>query len=41
MHYTTTYKSPLSPLLLASDGENIIGHWLEGQKYFGGPVRDR
>ncbi len=38
MYYITQYQSPLGELLLASDGENIIGLWLEGQKYYGGAV---
>lgn len=33
--YTTQYVSPLGPLLLSSDGENITGLWFTGQKYFG------
>ena len=28
------YPSPVGTLTLASDGENITGLWLEGQKYF-------
>jgi len=28
------YPSPVGALTVASDGENIIGLWLEGQKYF-------
>ncbi len=39
MAYTTTYQSPLGKLLLASDGENIIGLWLEGQKYFAATLK--
>lgn len=34
MLYKTTYKSPLGGLTIASDGKNITGVWLEGQKYF-------
>ena len=34
MYYKTTYKSPLGILYLVSDEENLIGLWLEGQKYF-------
>lgn len=34
MIYTTSYKSPVGNILLASDGEALIGLWLEGQKYF-------
>ncbi|HIZ80160.1 MAG TPA: methylated-DNA--[protein]-cysteine S-methyltransferase [Candidatus Lachnoclostridium stercorigallinarum] len=31
----TIYESPLGRLTLASDGENLTGLWMEGQKYFG------
>lgn len=34
MIHQTTYDSPLGLLTLASDGEALIGLWLEGQKYF-------
>ena len=34
MYYSATYSSPLGWLTLASDGENLIGLWIEGQKYF-------
>lgn len=34
MYYTTNYSSPLGSLTLASDGENLFGIWMEGQKYF-------
>lgn len=34
MLYKSSYKSPIGNLMLASDGENLIGLWLEGQKYF-------
>lgn len=33
MYYGTHYKSPLGNMFLASDKENIIGLWFEGQKY--------
>lgn len=36
MYYQTNERSPLGGITLASDGENITGLWLEGQKYFGG-----
>ena len=29
------YISPVGVLTLAGDGENLVGLWLEGQKYFG------
>ena len=38
MHYSAICPSPVGPLTLASDGEALIGLWLEGQKYFGGTV---
>ena len=34
MIYKTEYNSPLGILSMASDGENLIGVWLYGQKYF-------
>lgn len=34
MTYLTKRSSPLGPLLLACDGEALIGLWMEGQKYF-------
>lgn len=34
MIYKTEYISPIGKLTLASDGENLIGLWIEGQKYF-------
>ena len=34
MRYFTHYTSPVGELLLASDGENLTGLWLDGQKYY-------
>ena len=34
MEYTTQYSSPIGQILLASDGENLTGLWIENQKYF-------
>ncbi len=34
MHYTHHYVSPLGGITEASDGENLIGLWFDGQKYF-------
>lgn len=34
MEYIHRYDSPLGPIYMASDGEALIGLWLEGQKYF-------
>ena len=38
MYYSTVCPSPLGTLTLGSDGESLVGLWLEGQKYFGGAV---
>jgi len=40
MIYTTQYNSPLGTTMLASDGDNLIGLWLEGQKYFSESVKE-
>lgn len=32
--FTARYGSPVGELLLASDGENLTGVWLMGQKYY-------
>ena len=34
MIYSTVYNSPIGRLTMASDGENLIGLWIDGQKYF-------
>ncbi|MDR0409946.1 MAG: methylated-DNA--[protein]-cysteine S-methyltransferase [Spirochaetaceae bacterium] len=34
MEYVHNIESPLGTLAMASDGENISGLWIEGQKYF-------
>lgn len=34
MIYTTKIPSPVGNLTLASDGEHLIGVWIDGQKYF-------
>lgn len=36
MPYCHSHLSPLGPLLLASDGRQLTGLWIAGQKYFGG-----
>lgn len=44
MYYSTVYSSPIGLLTLASNGEQIAGLWVEGQKYFGsrlGELRQR
>lgn len=35
MYYKTTYPSPVGTITLACDGDNLVGLWLEGQKYYG------
>lgn len=40
MLYKTIYNSPLGPLTLASDGNALIGLWLEGQKYFTASINE-
>lgn len=35
MIYKTTFGSPVGKLTLACDGKNLIGLWIEGQKYHG------
>ncbi|MDR1147208.1 MAG: methylated-DNA--[protein]-cysteine S-methyltransferase [Spirochaetaceae bacterium] len=37
-YYSTTYPSPVGLLTLASDGDNLAGLWLAGQKYHGGTI---
>lgn len=34
------YNSPIGPLTMASDGENITGLWLKGQKYYAATLSD-
>ena len=36
--YKSDYLSPLGTVTLACDGENLVGLWLAGQKYFGDTV---
>ena len=38
MYYSTTYESPVGLLTLASDGDNLVGLWIEGQKYYGNTI---
>jgi methylated-DNA-[protein]-cysteine S-methyltransferase len=37
LYYSTTYSSPLGTVTLACDSyeKNLVGLWLEGQKYYG------
>jgi O-6-methylguanine DNA methyltransferase len=38
MYYKTNYISPVGLITLASDSDNLVGLWLEGQKYYGGSI---
>ena len=40
MFYSTSYDSPLGAITLASDRDNIVGLWIEGQKYFAATIND-
>ncbi len=40
MLYSTTCASPLGMITLASDGENLVGLWMAGQKYFAATAAD-
>lgn len=35
MYYSTAYSSPVGTITLACDGDNLVGAWIEGQKYYG------
>lgn len=41
MLYTARHASPLGGITLAGDGENLIGLWLDGQKYFAATIQNR
>jgi methylated-DNA-[protein]-cysteine S-methyltransferase len=38
MYYSTTHPSPVGLITLACDGDNLVGLWLEGQKYHGNTI---
>ena len=40
MIYYTVYDSVIGKLTLASDGINLIGLWIEGQKYFKSYIKE-
>lgn len=40
MYYSTYYSSPLGKILLASDGDSLIGLWYEGQKYYAATIKE-
>ncbi len=39
MFYKTDYNSPIGNITLGADENNIVGLWMEGQKYFGDTVK--
>jgi len=39
MEYITYLDSPVGNLLLSSDGENLTGLWISGQKYYGATLQ--
>lgn len=39
MEYITYLDSPVGTLLLSSDGENLTGLWISGQKYYGATLQ--
>lgn len=41
MIYYTEHLSPIGRLTLASDGENLVGLWVEDQRYFGGKLKEK
>lgn len=41
MEYKMWYSSPVGRLMLTSEGENLTGLWMDGQKYFGATVGDQ
>ncbi len=40
MLYSSGCASPLGTITLAGDGENIVGLWIDRQKYFAATVKD-
>ena len=40
MIYQTQYQSPVGNITLASDGKNLVGLWLDGQKYFADSIKE-
>lgn len=38
--YTKEYHSPIGTVTMASDGQNITGVWMQGQKYFAATLGD-
>ena len=40
MYYSTTYSSPVGSIILACDGDSLVGLWIEGQKYHGNTISE-
>lgn len=40
MAYSMRYQSAVGPMILAGDGDSILGLWMEGQKYYGDTVEE-
>lgn len=40
MTYLLTLPSPIGQLTAASDGEHLVGLWMEGQQYFMNSIKD-
>ena len=38
MYYSTTYSSPIGTITLACHDGNLVGLWMQGQKYHGGTI---
>lgn len=38
MYYSTFYQSPVGLMTLACDRDNLLGLWIEGQKYHGNTI---
>lgn len=41
MYYVTNYESPLGRIELASNGDELVGMWMENQKYFRGSILEQ
>ncbi len=41
MYCSTTYPSPVGTITLACSGDNLVGLWLEGQKYHGDTIPEK
>lgn len=37
-YYSMKYDSPLGKITMVCDDDNLVGLWMEGQKYFGGTL---